>query len=300
MRRAPIFGISTLVALLGLAAVASATITVISPEHYPRGCRAIRGEALQGDAEANTIWGTAKTDLLIGAGGSDVLHGEDNGDYRPDCLFGQGGPDHLFGGRGFDFLAGGTAADTLSGGPTDDVLVGEDGDDVLRTGRGFADYALGSRGDDVISGGMGLGDALLGNRGDDQVTSHWNQSLLEGGPGDDVLTARGDDLDGLFGGPGNDKLTARDNAELSGGKGDDLLRDVHGPVLIECGKGTDTIVTNMATRYLHGCERVIRRSAERAVPRTTNPSSTRGIHDAKSRAVTKPFLSASSARRMRF
>ncbi len=93
----------------------------------------------------------------------------------------------------------------LLGGPYADILVGSDGDDLI-DGRG---------GGDLLDGEEGRADAFRGVSGDD---------TLIGGEGDDVLTAwRG--RDDLQGGPGDDRLTARTRgpSQVRGGDGDDRL-----------------------------------------------------------------------------
>lgn len=128
------------------------------------------------------------------------------------------------------------------------------GDDVgdLRGGhgtgapwfRGRGAHVTGGGGDDVLHGHAGP-DFLQGDPGSDELHGHAGRDdlsdnqddLLDGGPGDDVLTSLGG-VSRLLGGPGDDVITADDlvvDAVLDGGAGDDAAwrDDADQPVGIE-------------------------------------------------------------------
>ncbi|PIT47598.1 calcium-binding protein [Snodgrassella alvi] len=76
---------------------------------------------IEGNNEANELFGTVGKDLMYGYGGNDILHGNkgndllDGGDGN-DILYGDAGDDQLFGGAGKDILEGGSGNDLLIGG----------------------------------------------------------------------------------------------------------------------------------------------------------------------------------------
>ncbi|MEZ5715757.1 MAG: hypothetical protein R3D85_11635 [Paracoccaceae bacterium] len=144
----------------------------------------------------------------------------------------------------FDLFDGdGDSSDNEGGGdPDDDSLLGGDGDDTL-SGSGTM-TVRGGAGDDLLSGsdqavvrgGLGAdtitveGDATaLGGWGDDHLWSSGgtaatpSHAFLDGGVGDDTLTARGEGPVTLLGGAGDDSLRAESQALAAGGAGDDHL-----------------------------------------------------------------------------
>lgn len=113
----------------------------------------------------------------------------------------------------------------IFGSANDDSIRGTRWDDIIRL-FGGRDRATGGAGNDTLAGGAG-NDTLDGGAGDD---------CLYGDAGNDSLISREGD-DSLFGGAGNDRMfvdstrllfgtvvTASQNALLSGGSGNDVLR----------------------------------------------------------------------------
>jgi Ca2+-binding RTX toxin-like protein len=96
-------------------------------------------------------------------------------------------------------VTGGAGPDTFLGGPGDDRLRGAGGDDFLRGGRGNdrllggpgRDRLEGGEGDDRLFGGRGLGDALFGGPGDDVLIARGPRALMAPGPGADRAMASG-------------------------------------------------------------------------------------------------------------
>ena len=80
-----------------------------------------RGDTIDGNDDANKIWGGGGADTLRSHGGDDTIDGgADN-----DALWGGAGFDTLTGGEGDDTLIGGAGADLLSGGPGIDDIDGD-------------------------------------------------------------------------------------------------------------------------------------------------------------------------------
>jgi Ca2+-binding RTX toxin-like protein len=191
-------------------------------------------DVLSGDASGNTLTGNQGSDTLTGNGGDDLLDGGDSSDT-------------LSGGSGNDTLLGGNSGDVLSGGAGDDTLDGGAGTDM-------ADYSSASAGvtvdlsTNMASGGDG-NDSLSSI---EQVTgSAYNDTLiagssnyLDGGGGDDLITAGLSGIDTLLGGAGNDTLSAGAGGDtLDGGAGDDTLIGGSGSdtYKYDAGDGNDTI-----------------------------------------------------------
>jgi hypothetical protein len=206
-------------------------------------------------------------------------------------------PLELIAGAGADVALGGKQADVLDGGAQGDILIGGPGSDVLRGGD---DDAGANSGDDYLDGGLGRdaffpgdgidtisfssyvenvfvsldGKANDGRVGgiDDDNNEHENVpdvEILEGGAGDDQLTAFTGSHE-LRGGPGDDAIYTGDGDDvinggggeeyIESGGGDDLilLRDGRGGDNVHCDAGTDTVVIDEVDEPEPDCERVVR------------------------------------------
>nr|WP_322676607.1 calcium-binding protein [Nostoc sp. DedQUE03]MDZ7971851.1 calcium-binding protein [Nostoc sp. DedQUE03]MDZ8048966.1 calcium-binding protein [Nostoc sp. DedQUE02] len=152
-------------------------------------------------------------------------------DDSDDVINGQGGNDKIDGKSGNDLLRGGVGNDTLIGGAGNDTLIGGTGNDSLVGGIGN-DWLQSDAGNDTLIGGIG-NDNL-------NVDFSLDDSLLDGGNGNDTLSVCGylegdrvSDYDRrssgnntLNGGAGDDNLSAKGsvgNNLLSGGDGNDTL-----------------------------------------------------------------------------
>ena len=178
-----------------------------------------------GDGNDIVATGTGD-DLLRGGEGDDRLDGGE-GD---DALQGGNGNDRLVGGLGDDFLFGGVGSDTLVGGAGNDLLDGGDGIDTV-------EYAADS---DGVTVDLGTGKANGDGIGRDTLTGIEN---VVGGLGDDVLigNALANVLDG---GKGNDRITAGAGDTVIGGEGDDTIAvqaGVGAAATIDGGTGRDTV-----------------------------------------------------------
>lgn len=189
--------------------------------------------------------------------------------------------DRLYGGPGADSLTGGASGAFLDGGGGTDVLRGGEGDDGFGDGDGEAgdidgDVLDGGAGTDLVyyfdrrtgvrvdvadglpDGATGEGDRLegidgvFGGRGDDHLAGSDQGAAMDGGPGRDVIRARG----------GDDvvEAEARDRVDL--GAGDDRLTSVRGLFLkggiVRCGPGDDSVGYLGDGWTLGGCERLSR------------------------------------------
>ncbi|MGL4239333.1 Hint domain-containing protein [Tabrizicola sp.] len=212
-------------------------------------------ENLVGSAFNDTLTGDAGNNVLTGNGGADLLvggDGIDTADYSTsnngvgialDGTVGSGGHaqgDSLVGienitGSAFnDTLTGDAGANRLLGGFDNDVLVGGAGADFLEGSQGSdtADYSTSTAGVNIslrlgtASGGDATGDTLtfienvIGSAHGDTLTGDSNINVLNGGSGNDLLTAFGFG-DTLYGGAGNDTLRPSSGNLLSGGDGID-------------------------------------------------------------------------------
>jgi len=137
-----------------------------------------------------------------------------------DLIEVDGGNDTVFAGGGDDLVRGGDGSDRVFGGDGEDVLVGDDGNDFLRGGAG-EDVLYGSDGEDTMNGDLGDdildGTDILDVAGlldaaeaaaadgrslsDSEVASFLDfdadsgqSDELNGGVGDDVLIAGGNDV----------------------------------------------------------------------------------------------------------
>jgi hypothetical protein len=139
-----------------------------------------------------------------------------SGDAGDDLLTGGPDRDRLDGGAGNDRLIGGAGADELDGGSGRDELYGQLADDVLLDRDLERDLLSGSAGIDTVSHSgrvepmvadlakgevrarLGAPDrlrgieGLVGGSGDDRLSGDRAENVLDGGPGLDTLSGRGD------------------------------------------------------------------------------------------------------------
>lgn len=158
------------------------------------------------------------------------------GGYTPDgsnygvTLVGTVDNDELKGTELGDKLIGGDGNDRLLGHGGNDLLRAGDGDDVLYGGDGN-DRLEGNEGDDELYDAYG-DDTLLGGAGNDHIAGGGLTFLMDGGAGDDSLSAGLGGSGSLFGGAGNDALYIA-TGYLYGG--------YSGTIRADGGDGDDTI-----------------------------------------------------------
>ena len=203
---------------------------------------------------ALTASGEAAEDALVGGPGRETLHG---GADR-DTVEGGGGPDTLFsdGGSGegiygyamdrftyvqsfqqFNAAVAADGGDTLVGGGGSGAVQGQGGADVIRpSGSPIVD---GGPGGDRIIGKAIKGRALIdGGAGDDKLTAMPGRAEASGGGGDDVI--RGVRGTSASGDGGNDKLTGAGDAD--GGPGRDTIKGSGGADRLFGNTGNDVLL----------------------------------------------------------
>lgn len=215
-------------------------------------------------------------DTVVGAC---VATGDEGADHLVGCANTSPAYGHRFlGGPGDDTIDGGPAADMIDGGGGRDTLRGGDGDDNIDDGDG----PLGEPAPDHVDGGAGSDtvvyssrtaavhvdlsradaaqgtareadliqgvESVWGGAGDDVLLGNQDANRLDAGPGRDTLDGRGG-ADHLLGGSGTDTITA--------GDGDDYIvsRDVYRDS-IDCGAGTDQLLSDRGDLVAPGCESV--------------------------------------------
>jgi hypothetical protein len=142
-----------------------------------------------------------------------------NGEGDADYIFGLGGDDVVNGGAGDDRLYGGAGDDRLIGVGGNDAMYGHDGDDQLEGGIG-ADTMYGNGGADQLYSSTG-NDRLYGGDGHDFLEGGFDHDLIYGEGGNDRLSGSGGN-DQLYGGAGRDALLGwTGNDFLAGGNGPD-------------------------------------------------------------------------------
>ncbi|RZI47407.1 LysM peptidoglycan-binding domain-containing protein [Rickettsiales endosymbiont of Peranema trichophorum] len=232
---------------------------------------------IEGDAQANVLYGGKGDDALKGGCGADTISGGEgkdkiNGEEGDDIILGDEGEDEIDGGAGIDIvdyskeLASGIKVDLVFGrvsggiGQNDrlkniegvigtkfnDVLIGGDGNDLLFGGDGD-DEIRGGKGNDQLSGGTGK-NTIDGGEGNDLCSYASSQeginvNLSEGkgfkkGIYEDIYT----DIEGIIGSRYNDRIIGDDNSnQLFGGDGDDYINGGGWSDKISGGKGNNVL-----------------------------------------------------------
>ncbi|MFN6466046.1 MAG: beta strand repeat-containing protein [Nostoc sp. DedVER02] len=198
-------------------------------------------------------------------------------DNSNDVINGQGGDDIIDGLSGNDLLRGGAGNDTLNGGAGNDTLNGDADNNILNGGAGNDSLnASGSTGDNLLLGGndndfLDISGFVRYNY--EAPTTPDSRSLgnntLNGGIGDDTLSASGSKGDNLLsGGDGNDFLDisggyfydssyyysdsrSLGNNTLNGGAGNDSLSGAGstGDNLLSGGDGNDYLDISSSNSY---------------------------------------------------
>src|SRR5262245_47058489 len=139
-------------------------------------------DVLEGDNQANRIWGQGGNDVIRGGGGNDDLQGGSGN----DTFYGGAGADNIDGSSGIDYVhyddatAGVTVGFASAAGSNDGA-----GDCLLNIecsgGSGFADKLCGT----------GLGEDLQGGGGDDLLQGRGGNDTIDGGDGVDQAVYSG-------------------------------------------------------------------------------------------------------------
>ena len=200
-----------------------------------------RGFEVEAGSGADTVNGSSGFDVFRGGPGRDVLTG--NGDK-----------DVLDGGEGMDDLSGGDGDDRLEGGADSDLLEGGAGTDTVSWWQETlpVTVTLDNVGNDGVAGEDHVRDAerVEGGSGDDVLTAGPAPAFLIGGGGADVITGSAG-ADNLMGADGDDRISGlggddtvfgmRGADTLVGGDGDDQLYASDGADLLDGGAGDDRL-----------------------------------------------------------
>lgn len=274
-------------------------------------------DAIQGNAQPQTMDGGPGNDILEGYQGDDALSGGDGADK----VNGGAGTDHVDGGAGDDLVSGdgseGQWTDVIDGGPGVDrietdfsdrtydyvqpplsVTLGGGADDgrpgendevrsVEKLIFNIAGTYVGTDADETLEMHQILGGVKLDGRGgQDKLVGADGQDTLDGGAGDDDLDAGfGDDV--ITPGPGRDSVSA----DRRGGDcgpywckypyGNDTVLAADGEIdSIDCGAGTDKVVADPADVVAPNCETVERKGGVTPKPdgpKTDGGDTTTGI-----------------------
>jgi len=161
-----------------------------------------------------------------------------------DVLAGNAGNDTIYGGAGNNYLYGGSGNDSLYGGPGVNRLFGGDGNDALYGGSGFLD---GGAGDDTISAAGGATTTTIyGRDGNDSIiaASSTADVTAYGGAGNDTIK-----LSSTVWAGGGVKLPV---VAAYGGDGNDSLTASGPNIQLYGGAGNDTLVASYGGETLIG------------------------------------------------
>jgi Ca2+-binding RTX toxin-like protein len=211
-------------------------------------------DVLEGNDQANEIFGGDGNDVIKGLGGHDLL-------------FGGSGSDTFYGGQGTDEIDGGDGIDYVR---YDDqgfgVFVGHDvaGGDILLNveviiGSGFADWLGGRDGAEEIRGGAGY-DQLMGRGGDDVLDGGENsaRALYAGSRAEYAITVDAETGDYIVrdlreGSPeGTDRVLNVDTFVFSDGTILASSIPNENPTPIVGDGGDDTLTGNALRDEIHG------------------------------------------------
>ncbi|MGO1077618.1 calcium-binding protein [Inquilinus sp. CA228] len=187
---------------------------------------------------------------ITGTGGNDFIHVPGQGGTAPgfndmpvatdtgDTIDGAAGNDRIIAGAGADTITGGLGDDTIDGGLGDDLVQGDPGADRLTGGAGndTVSYAASAAG---VSIGTRSGPGSGGDAQGDIISSSASIERFIGSAFSDQISANASVLDG---GDGNDALTAFITSTLIGGAGDDTLNGGGLGGLLIGGAGADLLI----------------------------------------------------------
>ncbi len=201
------------------------------------------GDTLSGSDGSDTLLGHAGDDVISGLGGDDSLIGNAGDDtirggFGDDTVDGSAGGDELHGGAGNDIVLGLTGDDNMFGGRGDDVVLGEEDNDTISLGEGNdTNWVENTVSQSAFDYGQLGDDTVHGEAGNDSIWDYSGANTLDGGDGNDAISATDNQLEGwetadhasdeVSGGAGNDLLIGDDGDTLTGGAGSDLIVSLH-------------------------------------------------------------------------
>jgi Ca2+-binding RTX toxin-like protein len=238
---------------------------------------------LQGTAEANLMFGNEGADIMLGgAQRRDSLYGGKGNDSIGFFTGAGAGGNNLnlnltgggaAGNEGSNFLSGNLGDDLVVGINQRDTLYGGKGNDTLY-GYGSNSYLSGNDGDDILdvinstqTNQFNTGQAvivgmekvtLLGGAGNDSLygpTGEFQKgkNLLDGGDGNDTIESYAFQ-DTVLGNDGNDFIQSVTTTGISSQGASLSTPGYAGQVLLDGGKGNDTIIAAFVTDTMIGGE----------------------------------------------
>lgn len=216
-------------------------------------------DLLNGNSDANALYGMDGNDWLYGNDGADVLNGgngTDGVDYTYSGAvtinlatnvntggFAQG--DSLV---SIEMVVGSNYNDTITGDANANTLYGLSGNDTLNGGDGN-DWLYGDAGSDALNGGNGTDGADYRN----STVAVTVNLLSNTGTGGDAQGDTYTSIETLIGSYLNDSITGDSNANtLYGSNGNDTLSGGDGNDWIEGEDGTDTLIGGVGNDTLNG------------------------------------------------
>ncbi len=200
---------------------------------------AAAGAALYGEAGADVITARGPHMLLAGGEDDDTM----TGSRYDDTIDGDEGNDTINAGAGRDVVHAGDGHDRLvvNGGERHEIDAGA-GNDTIDYGPAVSGMILAGSGDDVVRS-VADGVGIMGEDGHDDILVVGEQSLMDGGAGNDVLTGS-PFRDEVVGGDGNDTITLNqgDDTEVEGGAGNDQIDGGAGNDVLAGDGGDDRLV----------------------------------------------------------
>jgi len=246
-----------LIATLQSGATLAATDIVVDNPNVVTGTAG--DDTLHGTPGDDTIDGLGGNDSLFGGTGRDLLIGGDGNDRLNGVAFDEEfqepelDPDTMDGGSGDDYYLIDHPDDVLSDSAGHDTVQAENMDWTL--GAGFEDLII--RNDESESSFDAIGNEL-----DNHISASYAGSRLEGRGGNDTLIGGGAEHGNqLFGGDGNDSLVGWDMGDLlDGGAGDDTM-SAEDFATFTGGSGVDTFLFDSAsgggvTDFTSGSDRI--------------------------------------------
>jgi hypothetical protein len=238
MRRTVLLLATTALALIAAGGIALAATLITCTTNPCDGTT--EDDVITGTVDAETINGRAGNDEISARDANDTINGEDgndtmHGELGDDQLNGDDSPDHLFGEDGADRMNGGAGDDDLTGGLGNDryFVTTNWGSDTITDGGGNNDF-IGPVPDGATAAAMppltvnlvsGTGPEYTDGNGN---TVNWNDDAIGSvstGAGDDVISQRPKNSNGMTGGAGSDTYTGYTTEPFGG----DSIGDSAGP-----------------------------------------------------------------------
>ena len=193
-------------------------------------------EARIGKIETASVAPTGLKGTLASVTGTDLSE-ELLGAFGDDVIYGLGGNDTIDGQAGSDSIDGGDGDDSIIGNFGNDTLLGGAGDDTLFDDQGSNLLDGGTGNDSLTARSLTGSHTLMGGLGSDNLSATGLVLSLDGGDDNDYLSATGQ----MYAGGGTSYVSGG-SASLSGGAGTDSLNvDSYSSASLSGGDGNDSL-----------------------------------------------------------